>query len=149
MISWTFIISDNIAETWFLLISLGHPGFFIIGRRKKMETLFICSVGIYRCEKSSSSKINMNMTHHFDKLHSDIYYHMRIYIKTATMETDDPRRYPHRTRAGLPARLKNFTYVNVARFNPRGYPRGCHIIQPSLNTCIISIHADPVRGIWT
>ena len=28
-----------------------------------METVFICSVGIYRREKSSCIKINMNMTH--------------------------------------------------------------------------------------
>ena len=30
------------------------------------------------------------------------------------METDDPRGYPHWTRAGGPARLKNLTYGNVA-----------------------------------
>ena len=30
------------------------------------------------------------------------------------MESDDPRGYPHRTRAGGPARLKNLTYGNVA-----------------------------------
>ena len=37
----------------------------------------------------------------------------------------------------------------LVRFNPRGYPypRGCHIIQPSLNPCIISIHAVPARVI--
>ena len=34
-----------------------------------MEKVFICSVGIYRCEKSSSIKINMNMTQNFDMLH--------------------------------------------------------------------------------
>ena len=28
------------------------------------------------------------------------------------------------------------------------YPRGCHIIQPSLNPCIISIHAEPARVIF-
>ena len=39
---------------------------------------------------------------------------MRISIKNAPMETDDPRGYPHRTRAGGPARLKNLTYGNVA-----------------------------------
>ena len=39
-----------------------------------METVFICSVGIYRCEKSSSIKININMTQNFDMLHSDMYY---------------------------------------------------------------------------
>ena len=58
-----FIISDNIAETRFVLISVGHLGFFIIGQRKKMET-----VGIYRCEKSSSIKISMNMTQNFDRI---------------------------------------------------------------------------------
>ena len=30
------------------------------------------------------------------------------------METDDPRGYPHRTRADGSARLKNLTYGNVA-----------------------------------
>ena len=35
----------------------------------------------------------------------------------------------------------------LVRFNPRGYPRGCHIIQPSLNPCIISIHEEPARVI--
>ena len=39
-----------------------------------METVFICSVGIYRSEKSSSIKINMSMTQNFSMLHSDIYY---------------------------------------------------------------------------
>ena len=39
-----------------------------------METVVICSVGIYRCEKSSSIKINMNLTQDFDMLHSDMYY---------------------------------------------------------------------------
>ena len=37
-----------------------------------METVFICSVGINRCEKSSL--INMSMTHHFDMLYSDMQY---------------------------------------------------------------------------
>ena len=32
-------------------------------------------------------------------------------------------------------------------WHPRVYPRGCHIIQPSLNPCIISIHAEPARVI--
>ena len=68
-----FIISDNITETRFLLISGGHLGFFINGQRQKMETVFIYSVGIYRCEKSSSIKIIMNMTQNFDMLHSDMY----------------------------------------------------------------------------
>ena len=57
-----------------MLISVGHLGFFIIGRRKKMETFFICSAGIYKCEKSSSIKNNMNMTQNVDMLHSDMYY---------------------------------------------------------------------------
>ena len=34
----------------------------------------------------------------------------------------------------------------LVRFN-RVDPRGCHIIQPSLNPCIISIHAEPARVI--
>ena len=61
-----FIISDNMAENWFF-------GFFINEQMKKIETVFICSVGIDRCEKSSSIKINMNMTQHYDMLHSDIH----------------------------------------------------------------------------
>ena len=39
----------------------------------------------------------------------------------------------------------------LVRFNPRGWTRagrrGCYIIQPSLNPCIISIHAEPSRVI--
>ena len=69
-----FIISNIIAETRFLLVSGGHLWFFINGQRKKMETVFIFSVGIYRSEKSSSIKINMSMTQNFSMLHSDIYY---------------------------------------------------------------------------
>ena len=38
-----------------------------------METVFICSVGIYRCEKSASVK--KNMTQNFDMLHSDMHYY--------------------------------------------------------------------------
>ena len=40
-----------------------------------METVFICSVGIYRCEKSTSVKINMNMTQNLYMLHSDMHYY--------------------------------------------------------------------------
>ena len=57
-------------------MSGGHHSFFINEQRKKKETVFICSVGIYRCEKSSSIKINMIMTQNFDMLHSDMYYYM-------------------------------------------------------------------------
>ena len=39
-----------------------------------METIFICSVGIYRCEKSSLNKINMKLTQDFYMQHSDMYY---------------------------------------------------------------------------
>ena len=67
-----FIIRDYIADNYFLLINGGHLEFFINGRRIKM-TVFICSVGIYRCEKSSSIKINMNMTQNCNMLHSDMY----------------------------------------------------------------------------
>ena len=35
-------------------------------------------------------------------------------LNNAPMETDDPRGYTHRTRAGGLARLKNLTYGNVA-----------------------------------
>ena len=37
--------------------------------------------------------------------------------------------------------------VQPARVDPRGYPHWCHIIQPFLNPCIISIHAEPARVI--
>ena len=37
-----------------------------------MTTVFIFSVGLHRFEKSSSIKINMNMTQNFDMLHSDM-----------------------------------------------------------------------------
>ena len=43
-----------------------------------METVFICSVGIYRprCEKSSSvNMVKINMTQNFDMLHSDMHYY--------------------------------------------------------------------------
>ena len=46
----------------------------IVNNRKKLGTVFICSVGIYRCEKLSSIKIDMNLTHNFDMLHSDMHY---------------------------------------------------------------------------
>ena len=55
-----FIINDNIAITSFLLIS-GHLGFFINGHREKMETVFICSRGIYRCKNFI---INQNQHEH-------------------------------------------------------------------------------------
>ena len=45
-----------------------------------METAFICSVGLFRCEKSSSIKINKNMTQNFDMLHGDVYYFPRAII---------------------------------------------------------------------
>ena len=85
-----FIISDTIAETWFLCIIVGHLGFFIIGRRKQIETVFICSVGIYSCEKSSSIKINMNITPNFDMLHSEMYYNIKnAYYLPANSEEND------------------------------------------------------------
>ena len=67
-----FIISDNIAEIDFFLSVAAILDFSLMGERKK-ETVFICSVGIYRCEKSSSVKINMHMTQNFDMLHSDMH----------------------------------------------------------------------------
>ena len=71
-----FIISDNIAETDFCLSVAAILDISLLCEGKKLETVFICSVGIYRCEKSSSIKINMNLTQNFDMLHSDMYYYL-------------------------------------------------------------------------
>ena len=48
-----------------------------------METVFICSVVIYRCEKSSSIKINMNLTQNFDMPHSDMYHNIFYVYKVS------------------------------------------------------------------
>ena len=49
-----------------------------------METVYICSVGIYGCEESSAIKINMNMTHNFDILHSDYLWLFQIEVRRWT-----------------------------------------------------------------
>ena len=52
-----------------------------------MEIVFICSVGIYRCEKSSSIKSNINMTHNFDMLYRLYLYMYAVYNNTMTRVT--------------------------------------------------------------
>ena len=51
-----------------------------------------------------------------------------------------------------PIKLQGFNICKglfrLVRFNPHEYPRRCHIIQPFLHPCIISIHAEPARVIY-
>ena len=48
--------------------------FSLISEGKKMETVFLGSTEIYRCEKLSSIKTNMNLTQNFEMLQNDIHY---------------------------------------------------------------------------